>query len=57
MMSASPPQPGKPVHVGFAAEPGELALGVVAMTLLGLGDGLLAGEFVAEDGGGFCVAE
>ena len=41
----------EPVHVGFAAEPGELALGVVAVALLGLGDGLLAGEFVLQDGG------
>ena len=47
----------EPVHVRFAAEPGELALGVVAVALLGLGDGLLAGEFVFEDGGGFGVAE
>ena len=47
----------KPVHVGFAAEPGELALGVVAMALLGLRDGLLAGEFAAEDGGCFGVTE
>ena len=47
----------EPVHVGFAAEPGELALGVVAMALLGLGDGLLAGEFVLQDCGGFRVAE
>ena len=48
---------GEPVDVGVAAEPGELALGVVAVALLGLDDGLLAGELVAEDGGGFGVAE
>ena len=47
----------EPVHVGFAAKPGELALGVVAVALLGLGYGLLAGEFVFEDGDGFGVAE
>src|SRR5216683_304977 len=47
----------EPVHLGFAAEPGELALGVVAMALLGLGDGLLKGEFVAQDGGSFGGAE
>ena len=45
------------MHFGFAAEPGELALGVVAMALLGLGNGLIAGEVVAEDGGCFSVAE
>jgi len=47
----------QPVHVGFAAEPGELALGVVAVTLLGLGDGLLAGELVLQHGSGFGIAE
>jgi hypothetical protein len=36
----------EPVNVGFAAEPGELALCVVAMALLGLGDSLLARDFV-----------
>ena len=41
----------EPVHVRFAAEPGELAFGVVAMALLGLGYGLFAGEFVLQDGG------
>ena len=45
------------MHVGFAAEPGELAFGVVAVALLGVGYGLLAGELVAQDGGGFGVAE
>src|SRR5882757_1855186 len=45
------------MDVGLAAEPGELALGVVAMALLGLGYGLFAGEFVFEDGNGFCVTE
>ena len=47
----------EPVHVGFAAKPGELAFGVVAVALLGLGYGLLAGEFVLQDGGGFRVTE
>ena len=45
------------MHVGFAAEPGELAFGVVAMALLGLRDGLVAGEFAAQHGDGFGVAE
>jgi hypothetical protein len=48
---------GEPVHVGLAAEPGELAFGVVAMALLGMGDGLLACELAAEDGGCFGVAQ
>src|SRR5277367_269407 len=47
----------EPVHVGFAAEPCELALGVVAVALLGLGDGLVPCEFVAQDGGSFRVAK
>src|SRR5271170_8008552 len=47
----------EPVHVGFAAEPGELTLGVVAVALLGLGHGLLAGELVLQDGGGFGVTK
>lgn len=47
----------EPVDFGFAAEPGELALGVVAMALLGLGDGFVAGEFIAQDGDGLGVAE
>jgi hypothetical protein len=47
----------EPVDAGFAAEPGELAFGVVAMALLGLGYGLFASEFVFEDGGGLGVAE
>jgi hypothetical protein len=45
------------VEFGFATEPGGLAFGVVAVSLLGAGDGLGLGEFVAEDGGGFDVAE
>ena len=47
----------EPVHLGFAAEPCELALGVVAMALLGLRDGFVAGDFVAQDGDGLGVAE
>ena len=57
MMSSIAAAAFEPMHVGFAAEPGELALGVVAMALLGLGYGLLAGEFVLQDGGGFGVTE
>jgi hypothetical protein len=47
----------EPVHVWLAAKPGELALGVVPVALLGLGYGLFAGDFVLQDGGGFGVAE
>src|ERR1700731_872290 len=47
----------EPKHVGLAAKPGELAFSVVPVTLLGLGYGLLAGEFVFEDSNGFGVAE
>ncbi len=47
----------EPVHVGFAAEPGELSFGVVSVALLGLSDGLVASELVVEDCGGFGVAE
>src|ERR1700734_200364 len=47
----------EPVDLGLAAKPGELAFGVVAMALLGLGYGLLAGEFVLENCRGFGVAE
>ena len=48
---------GQPVDFGVAAKPRELALGVVAMALLGLSDGLIAGEVVAQDGGCFSIAE
>ena len=47
----------EPVDVRVAAEPGLLALGVVAVALLGLHDGLLAGELSAKDSGGFGVAK
>ena len=47
----------EPAHVRFATEPGELAFGVVAMALLGLGHGLFAGELVLEHGGCFGVTE
>ena len=47
----------EPVDIGFGAEPGSLAFGVVAVALLGLGDGGFEGELVAQDGGGFGVAE
>ena len=43
--------------LGLAAEPCDLALGVVAMALLRLGDGLFAGELAAQDGRGLGVAE
>ncbi len=39
-----------PVHVGLAAKPGELALGVVAMALLGFGDGYLLADALEENG-------
>ncbi len=48
---------GEPVDVGFAAEPGELAFGVVAMALLGGGDGFFAGEFGGENLAGLAVAK
>ena len=47
----------EPMHVWFAAEPGELTLGVVAMALLGLSHSLFAGEYVLQYCGGFGVAE
>ena len=48
---------GEPVDVRVAAEPGELALGVVAMALGGGSDGFFAGDLVAQDGDGLGVAE
>jgi hypothetical protein len=48
---------GEPVDCGVFAEPCELALGVVAVALLGLGYGFVAGDFVAQDGDGLRVAE
>jgi hypothetical protein len=48
---------GEPVDCGIFAEPCELAFGVVAMALLGLGDGLVAGDLAAQDGDGLGVAE
>ncbi len=45
------------VEEGFFAEPGALALGVLAVAGLGLGDGLFAGELAAEDGESLGVAE
>src|ERR1700722_17496548 len=47
----------EPVDVGFATEPGELAFGIVAMALLGLSHGLLAGDFILQNGESFGVAE
>ena len=46
-----------PVNIGFAAEPGELAFGVVAMALLRGGDGFGFGEGAVECGEGLAVAE
>ena len=48
---------GEPVECRILAEPGELALGVVAVALLGLGDGLVAGDLAAQQGDGLGVAE
>ena len=48
---------GEPMHGGVAAEPGELALGVVAMALLSGGDGGFAGEVAVEDSHCLGVAE
>lgn len=45
------------MDVGLAAEPRHLALGVVAVPLLGGGDGLVAGELVFEEVSGLAVAE
>src|ERR1039457_5506340 len=47
----------QPVHFGIAAEPGELALGVVAVSLLGSGDGLGERALAAQMAGGLAVAE
>ena len=38
-----------PMDIGIAAKPGELALGVVAVSLLGGGDGLGEPTFAAQD--------
>src|ERR1700728_3157863 len=45
------------MDVGFAAEPGELALGVVAMALLGGVDGCFEIHGSVEDGEGLTVAQ
>ena len=37
-----------PVHIGFTTKPGELALGVIAMALLGEGDSLGLIDFAAN---------
>ena len=47
----------EPLNLGLAAKPGALAFGVVAMALLGLGDGGFAGQLVAQDGHGFGVTQ
>ena len=46
-----------PVDVGLAAKPGELALGVVAMALLGFGDGVFSLTPLEENGLRLTVAE
>jgi len=46
-----------PVDIGFAAEPGELAFGIVAMALLGGGDGFGFGEGAVDCGECLAVAE
>ena len=46
-----------PVDIGFAAEPGELAFGVVAMALLSGGDGFGFGHGSVDCGDGLAVAE
>src|ERR1044072_2981444 len=46
-----------PLKVGFAAEPGELALGVAAGGLLDLVDALGRGEGSVEQGADFAPAE
>ncbi len=45
------------MHLGFAAKPGELALGVVAMALLGRCAGIGQGDDAVKDGEGLTVAE
>ena len=46
-----------PVDVGLAAEPGELALGVVAVALLGGATASSRWSLAAQDGEGLPVAE
>src|ERR1039458_4210497 len=48
---------GQPADTGLAAKPGELAFGVVAMTLGGSGSGESFGRFTAEDSARLAVAE
>jgi len=43
-----------PMHVGLAAKPCELALGVVTMALLGFGNGHLFADALEENG--LCLA-
>ena len=45
------------MDVWFAAKPGELALGVIAMALLGGGDGFGLRHGAVEDGLGLAVAD
>ena len=44
------PHPFQPMDLRLAPKPGGLALGVIAMALLGLRDGLFAGEFAPKHG-------
>ena len=46
-----------PIHIGFAAKPGQLALGIVAMALLGGGDGGLFTQGPVEDAEGLPITQ
>lgn len=48
---------GKPVDCWVFAEPRELSFGVVTVTLLGPGDGLIARDLAAQQSNGLGVAE
>ena len=51
------PEAVEPLHFRFAAEPGQLALGVIAVPLLGTRDGLRRRAFAAEMFGGLAVSQ
>ena len=46
-----------PAHLRFSAKPGDLALGVVAVTLLSRGDGLRQSDFSAQECLSLAIAE
>src|SRR5271168_1253382 len=50
-------EPLQPQHLRLAAEPGQLALGVIAVGLLSGLDGLFAGEVAAQELDGLLVTE